>query len=197
MWTGTGSSHRPWAPGWLARPQASGARVSLPPPSLSGRSDAVGHKWGPWGEPQARFPLSLPSGRVPGLGCGRRSVRCPPVGVDPGPVWGAAPGAVSGWERGVQVRGDQGGSRWECDLLGPWGGSWVSSWTVRVLPGLLLAVPRGCPATPARPLRCPRDGGDSLVLGGRQAQKLNRHIGAQEGVAQGKTESSPWVWHSH
>ena len=57
---------------------------------------------------------------------------------------------------------------------------WVSSWTVRVLPGLLLAVPRGCPATLRGLCGVPRDGGDSLVLGGRQAQKLNRHIGAQE-----------------
>ena len=48
---------------------------------------------------------------------------------------------------------------------------------------------------PTRPLWCPRNGGDSLVLGEGQAQERNRDTSGPRRIAQGKPRSSPWVWH--
>lgn len=135
--------------------------------------------------PPARFPPSLPSGPGPGLGCGRGCVGC--LRGDlwvrvPGPSEGAAPtgAACPAGSVGVRVR----------ETRAALDGHVARS------PGSGVA---GCAqrlsCRPARPLQCPRNGGDSLVLGGRQAQERNRDALGPRRIAQGKPRSSPWVWH--
>lgn len=149
--------------------------------------------------PPARFPPSLPSGLGPGPGCGRGcvgSLRGDLWVRIPGPSEGAAPmgAACPAGSVGVRIRESRAALDGhvarspETRLAGCQAGLGGPAWAVT-----------GCvqrlPCHPTRPLWCPRNGGDSLVLGGRQAQERNRDTLGPRRIAQGKPRSSPWVWH--
>lgn len=162
MWTGTGSSLSLGPRRWPKHVPRPASRVSLPPPLAVREEVTICHKWGPWVSP-GRFPLSLPSGPGSGLGCGRRRqvLTC---GCGSGLVLRSCSWGLCVWLGSVGSRLGRPG-RLGVNAPGALGQLSGLCRTVRVLPGLLLAGPRGRPRPPARPRGVPRDGGDSWVLG--------------------------------